>query len=124
MPASKEFNDLFAGGFASYRLRIGGLAEAPQELSLANIRSLRKREQITIHFCIQSWSGVAKWGGVTMRDILDLVRLKPEARYAVFYSLADGADSGRYYDVHNIEYMRHTLTMLAYDMNENRPPHH
>ena len=32
----------------------------------------------------------------------------------MFYSLADG---GRYYDVHKIENMRHTLTILAYEMN-------
>jgi hypothetical protein len=35
----------------------------------------------------------------------------------VFYSLADGADGGRYYDVHKIENMRHALTILAYEMN-------
>src|SRR6185312_25735 len=69
------------------------------------------------HFCIQGWSGVAEWGGVPMRDILDLVKPLPEARYAVFYSLADGADGGRYYDVHKIENMRHELTVLAYEMN-------
>jgi DMSO/TMAO reductase YedYZ molybdopterin-dependent catalytic subunit len=52
-----------------------------------------------------------------MRDILDLVKPTSEARYAVFYSLADGADGGRYYDVHKIEIMRHALTILAYEMN-------
>ena len=52
-----------------------------------------------------------------MRDILDLVKPTPEARYAVFYSLADGAHGGRYYDVHKIENMRHALTILAYEMN-------
>ena len=35
----------------------------------------------------------------------------------MFYSLADGADGGRYYDVHKIENMRHALTILAYEMN-------
>ena len=38
-------------------------------------------EQITEHFCIQGWSGVAKWGGVPMRDILDIV--KPTAGCAL-----------------------------------------
>ena len=52
-----------------------------------------------------------------MRDILDLVKPTAEARYAVFYSLADGADGGRYYDAHSIENMRHELTILAYEMN-------
>ena len=61
----------------SYRLRISGLVEAPQEFSLADLKAMPKQEQITTHFCIQGWSGVAKWGGVPMRDILDLVSRRP-----------------------------------------------
>ena len=77
-----------------------------------------KQEQITEHFCIQGWSGVAKWGGVPMRHILDLVAPQPEARYVVFYSFAEGSEGGRYYDVHSIAAnMRHHLTILAYEMN-------
>jgi len=117
MPNSAEFDALAESQFVHWRLRIDGLVEAPREFSLADLRALPKQEQITTHFCIQGWTGVAKWGGVPMRDILDLVRPTPEARYAVFYSLADGDDGGRYYDVHKISNMRHRLTMLAYEMN-------
>ena len=117
MPNSEEFDALVADGFASYRLRISGLVEAPQEFSLADLKALPKQEQITTHFCIQGWSGVAKWGGVSMRHILELARPAPQARYVVFYSLADGADGGRYYDVHQLFNMRHDLTILAYEMN-------
>lgn len=116
-PDSDEYKELFDGGFADYRLLIGGLVERPVELSLADLRALRHHEQITQHFCIQGWSGVAKWGGVSMRTIVDLVRPAPEAKWVVFYSLGDGADKGIYYDAHPIEHMSHHLTMLAYDMN-------
>jgi sulfoxide reductase catalytic subunit YedY len=116
-PNSKAYDTLVADDFASYRLRISGLVEAPLELSLADLKAMSKQEQITTHFCIQGWSGVAKWGGVPMRHILDQVRPTAEARYAVFYSLADGADGGRYYDVHNLRNMAHELTILAYEMN-------
>jgi DMSO/TMAO reductase YedYZ molybdopterin-dependent catalytic subunit len=117
MPCSEEFDALVADGFTSYRMRINGLGEEPRDFTLADIKTMTKQGQITTHFCIQGWSGVAEWGGVLMRDILDLVKPMPEARYAVFYSLADGADGGRYYDVHKIENMRHELTILAYEMN-------
>jgi len=117
MPASAEFDALVAGRFADYRLRVSGLVEQRRDFTLAELRAMPQQEQITTHFCIQGWSGVAKWGGVPMRDILDLVHPTPEARYAVFYSLADGADGGRYYDVHRMMNMRHALTMLAIDMN-------
>ena len=117
MPNSQAFEALAAGAFADYRLRITGLVEAPQAFSLSDLMAMPKQEQITDHFCIQGWSGVAKWAGVPMRHILSLVRPTPEARYAVFYSLADGADGGRYYDVHDLSNMRHELTLLAYEMN-------
>jgi DMSO/TMAO reductase YedYZ molybdopterin-dependent catalytic subunit len=119
---SEEFKALEEDGFASYRLRVDGLVENPREFSYAELKALPKQEQITEHFCIQGWSGVAKWGGVQMRQILDIVKPTAEARYAVFYSFADGADGGIYYDVHNMRNMRHELTILAYEMNGSALP--
>lgn len=116
-PDSAEYEALRAGGFADYRLRVGGLVGRPAELSLSELRALPFHEQITQHFCIQGWSGVARWGGVSMSTMLDLVRPDPRARWVAFYSLGEGADGGVYYDVHPIEHMRAPLTMLAYDMN-------
>jgi sulfoxide reductase catalytic subunit YedY len=117
MPNSSEFDALVAEGFGTFALRVGGLVETPRTFSYAELKAMPKQEQITTHFCIQGWSGVAKWGGVPMRHILELVRPMSDARYAVFYSLADGSDGGRYYDVHRISNMRHELTILAYEMN-------
>ena len=117
MPASAEFDALVAEGFKRFTLRVGGLVETPRVFSYAELKAMPKQEQITTHFCIQGWSGVAKWGGVPMHHILELVRPTPDARYAVFYSLAEGSDGGRYYDVHKISNMRHELTILAYEMN-------
>jgi methionine sulfoxide reductase catalytic subunit len=117
MPASSEFDELVKDSFAHYRLRIDGLVEQPAEFSYAELKAMPKQEQITTHFCIQGWSGVARWGGVPMRHLLDLVKPTTDACYAVFYSLADGGDGGRYYDVHSIANMRHELSILAYEMN-------
>ena len=117
-PDSEEYQALLDGGFADYRLRINGLVEHPIELSLTELRALPHHEQITQHFCIQGWSGVAKWGGVSMRTIIDLVGPRPDAKWVVFYSLGDGSDGGIYYDAHPIEQMSYRLTMLAYDMND------
>jgi methionine sulfoxide reductase catalytic subunit len=116
-PETDEYNALYQGGFADYRLRVGGLVENPVELDLTQLRAMPHHEQITQHFCIQGWSGVAKWGGVSMQTIVDLVRPRPEAKWVVFYSLGDGPDGGIYYDVHPLEQMSYQLTMLAYDMN-------
>jgi sulfoxide reductase catalytic subunit YedY len=116
-PNSAEYTALRAGDFADYRLRINGLVAHPVELDLTRLRALAHTEQITQHFCIQGWSGIAKWGGVSMRTLMDLVQPFPEAKWVVFYSLGDGPDGGVYYDVHPVEQMSYHLTMLAYDMN-------
>jgi sulfoxide reductase catalytic subunit YedY len=117
MPKSAEFDSLAQDDFADYRLRIDGLVEQPATFSYAELKAMPKQQQITTHFCIQGWSGVAKWGGVPMRHILELVKPTAQADYVVFYSFADGADGGRYYDVHSLSNMRHELTILAYEMN-------
>ncbi len=116
-PDSEEYKALFEGNFADYRLRINGLVDNPVDLDLVQLRALPRHEQITQHFCIQGWSGIAKWGGVSMQTIMDLVKPQPEAKWVVFYSLGDGPDKGIYYDAHPIEQMSYRLTMLAYDMN-------
>jgi DMSO/TMAO reductase YedYZ molybdopterin-dependent catalytic subunit/thiosulfate reductase cytochrome b subunit len=117
-PDSDEYKALFDGDFVDYRLQINGLVDNPIDLSLAELRALPYHEQITQHFCIQGWSGIAKWGGVSMQTIIDLVKPQPEARWVIFYSLGDGANRGIYYDAHPIEQMSYQLTMLAYDMND------
>lgn len=117
LPTSNEYNALQKNGFVNYKLRVGGLVENPQTFSYEELKAMPKQEQITKHFCIQGWSGVAKWGGVPVRHILEIVKPKPEARYVVFYSFAEGADGGIYYDVHSMRNMRYKLSLLAYEMN-------
>ncbi|HNE88599.1 MAG: molybdopterin-dependent oxidoreductase [Candidatus Nanopelagicales bacterium] len=116
-PESQEYQDLGRGAWEGYTLRIDGLVEHPQELSYAQLLQMPKQEQITQHYCIQGWSGVAKWGGVRMSELLRLAVPKPEAKWVVFYSFAEGPEGGRYYDCHPIENMYHDLTILAYEMN-------
>lgn len=95
-PETEEYKQPQAGGFSDYTLRINGLVENPVELTLKQLRALAHHEQITQHFCIQGWSGVAKWGGVSMSTILELARPKPEAKWVIFYSFALGPDGGIY----------------------------
>ena len=116
-PETEEYKQLEEGNFADYKLVVNGLVDNPVELSLADLRALPYHDQITQHFCIQGWSGVAKWGGVSMQAVLDLVKPKPEAKWVIFYSFAHGPDGGIYYDAQPIEQMSYKLTMLAYDMN-------
>jgi thiosulfate reductase cytochrome b subunit len=123
MPTSKEWTTLAAGDFKDYRLKIYGLVDNPLELSLAELRALRKKTQITLHHCIQGWSGIAEWGGLAVKDLIDLVRPRPNATAVVFYSFGEGLDfntglaDGQYYDSLSIDNALNPQTLLAYEMN-------
>jgi DMSO/TMAO reductase YedYZ molybdopterin-dependent catalytic subunit/thiosulfate reductase cytochrome b subunit len=119
LPDSDEYARLKEGDFANYRLKIGGMVDNPVQISLADLKRMPKHEHITQHYCIQGWSGIAKWGGVSLRDIMDIVHPRSEAKFAVFVSFAHGPDpgSGLFYDVHKIANMYHPQTILAYEMN-------
>lgn len=93
------------------------LVAAPREFSLAKLEAMPRQDQITTHFCIQGWSGVAKWGGVSTRHLVELVQPLAKAGHAVFNSFAEGSTGGRYYDAHSLSNMVRTLTLLAYDMS-------
>jgi methionine sulfoxide reductase catalytic subunit len=118
LPDSVDYKELEKNGFRDWRLRIYGLVENPTDLSLDELKALPYHEQITQHFCIQAWSGVAKWGGVSMQTIMDIVKPLPQAKWVAFYSMGLGATGGIYYNAHPIEQMSHYLSMLAYNMND------
>ena len=123
MPDSPEWCALASDDFHDYRLKVHGLVENPVELSLEQIEAMRKQEQITLHHCIQGWSGIAEWGGLPFSELIELVRPKPEAEWVMFYSFAAGGEGGdRYYDSHSIHDLRHPQSLLAYEMNGERLP--
>lgn len=123
VPSCDEWKTLAAGDFKDYRLKVFGLVENPVELSLDDLKALNKKTQITLHHCIQGWSGVAEWGGLPMAELVKLVRPKPRVRAIVLYSfgegvaLNEGAASGQYYDSLSIENALNLQTLLAYEMN-------
>jgi len=117
VPTSDEWKALAANGFQDYRLKVLGLVENPVALSLKEIRALGKKSQITLHHCIQGWSGIAEWSGLPVAEVIRLVRPKPEARVAVFYSFGEGLEGGQYYDSHSLENLMHRQSLLAYEMN-------
>jgi DMSO/TMAO reductase YedYZ molybdopterin-dependent catalytic subunit/thiosulfate reductase cytochrome b subunit len=123
LPDSPEWTALAADDFRGYRLKVHGLVENPVELSLEQIEAMRKQEQITLHHCIQGWSGIAAWGGLPFGALIELVRPKPEAEWVMFYSFAAGGQgSDRYYDSHSLHDLRHPQSLLAYEMNGERLP--
>ena len=123
MPVSEEWKNLATNNFEDYRLRVYGLVDNPVELSLAELRKLGKKEQITLHHCIQGWSGIAAWGGLPLAELIRQVRPRPDAKAVVFHSFGEGValhkgvEGVRYYDNLSIENALNPQTLLAYEMN-------
>ncbi len=120
-PDSDAYAQLKQDNFVSWRLKIDGLVNRPQELSLADLKKLPARTQITRHDCVEGWSAIGKWTGVPLGLVLQMAGLQPNARYAVFYC-ADELEktfdgSGRYYQSIDLVDAFHPQTILAYSMN-------
>ena len=118
-PDSDEYRSLAAGAFADYRLEVGGLVLQPASFSLAELRALPSRTQITRHDCVEGWSAIAKWKGARLAPLLETVRPKPEARFVVFHCADPMEDDGTspYYESIDLEDAFHPQTILAYEMN-------
>jgi sulfoxide reductase catalytic subunit YedY len=123
MPTCDEWKALAASDFKDYRLKVHGLVEHPIEFLLDDLRALGQRTQITLHHCIQGWSGIAEWGGLPLAELIKVVRPTPNAKAVVFYSFGDGVDfatgvaHGQYYDSLSMKNALHPQTLLAYEMN-------
>jgi DMSO/TMAO reductase YedYZ molybdopterin-dependent catalytic subunit len=106
-----------ASGFTDWRLQIDGLVEAPAAFSLAELRAMPARNQITRHDCVEGWSAIGKWTGVPLAEVLGRVRLRPEARFIVLHC-ADDFRGTPYYESIDLVDASHPQTILAYGMND------
>ena len=120
-PRDADYRALRHGGFADYRLAVGGLVEQPGEYSLEALRALPSRTQITRHDCVEGWSCIGQWKGVPLALLLERARPRPEARYVLFRcfdSMDDpAAGDSRYYESIDLDDARHPQTILAYELN-------
>ena len=122
-PNDAQYQALAAGGFKDYRLQVGGLVERSAAFSLAELRALPSRTQITRHDCVEGWSAIGKWKGVQLSRVLERVRPSAGARYAVF-RCADALEEGgvKYYESVDLEDAYHPQTILAYELNGQALP--
>jgi len=125
-PDTEDYLTLQAGNFAAYQLEVDGLVERPTRFSLDAIRTMPSRSQITRHDCVEGWSCIAKWQGAPLRQILDQVGVKAQAKYVLFhcYDALSRSLSGDelYYETIDLVDARHPQTILAYAMNDKPLP--
>jgi DMSO/TMAO reductase YedYZ molybdopterin-dependent catalytic subunit/thiosulfate reductase cytochrome b subunit len=114
---SEEWKELAKNDFKDYKLQVKGLCENPLELSINEMKDIVKEQNITMHNCIQGWSGIAEWGGIPMSKIIELAKPESSVSTVAFYSYGSGLIGGPYYDTHTLENCKNPMCILAWEMN-------
>jgi len=95
----------------TFRLTVDGAVNQPLSLDLASIQQMPLTTMVIRHVCVEGWAAIVQWGGVRLRDLVQLAQPKPGVRYAYFES-ADG-----YYESWDLASVLHPQTLLAYQKN-------
>lgn len=114
--SSADYRKLLTEGFADWRLRVEGLVARPKAWSLAELKGLPARTQITRHTCEEGWSAIGEWTGVQLGRVLEASGMFPDARYVTLYCYDNYVDSIDLLDA------LHPQTLLAYRMNGRALP--
>ena len=106
----------------AWRLEISGLVKQPGRFSLAELKALPSRTQITRHDCVEGWSAIAKWKGVPLTEIMQRAQPTPAAQYVVFHCMDTDDNGSNYYESVDLLDANHPQTILAYEMNDRALP--
>jgi DMSO/TMAO reductase YedYZ molybdopterin-dependent catalytic subunit len=116
-PFRDDFKRLEAGGFVDWRLNVDGMVGRPASFSLSQLKSYPSLSQITELVCEEGWSYIAEWIGAPLSHILDVVGIRPQAKYVVYFSIDPD-----WWESMDMADALHPQTFLAYGMNGDDLP--
>lgn len=93
---------------ASYKLELGGLVRDKAPWTLDKLYALPESSQITRHICVEGWSAIGKWSGVTFKTFLERVGADTSAKYVGFKCADD------YYSSIDMATALHPQTLLTF----------
>ncbi len=94
-----------------FRLKVWGEVENPLELDWEGLMRLPRTEQVSDFHCVTRWSRLdVHWAGVRFKDLAEIVRPKPTARYVIQY----GRDG--YTTNNRLEVMMEEDVLIAYEL--------
>jgi DMSO/TMAO reductase YedYZ molybdopterin-dependent catalytic subunit len=98
----------------TWRLKVDGLVEHPKQSTYPEVLELFKMTQVKDFVCVERWGlDNQKWEGFHLKQILDQVNAKSDARHVTFH-----ATGGEYSDSLTLEEALEPETMLAYKLND------
>lgn len=111
-PHTEAFKRHQATNFVNWRLNVHGHVDRPASLSLAELRAMETRSQVTEVTCEEGWSYVAEWIGTPLSAVLSTIGVRPTTRYMVYYS-----SDPEWWESIDIDEAMHPQTLLAWGMN-------
>ena len=122
-PSTSDYLSWSKAGWRGYRLFVSGLVATPTSYDLPALRAKFARvSQTTRHDCVEGWSVIGKWTGVTLRDVLAECSPKPEAAYVVFHCMDQDGSGTLYFESLNMRQAAHPQALLAYELNDRPIP--
>ncbi|HUB17689.1 MAG TPA: molybdopterin-dependent oxidoreductase [Acidobacteriaceae bacterium] len=116
-PPSNAFKKMQAAGFEDWRLVVDGMVDHPLALSLADVRALGRRSQITEVMCEEGWSYIAEWIGTPLHLVLQEAGIQPQVRYIVYRSI-----QSEWWESIDMADALHPQTYLTWGMNDGDLP--
>ena len=101
---------------SSWRLEVSGLVADKTAWTAERLRTLPQAQQITRHICIEGWSAIGDWRGVTLKTFLQRIGADASARF-VGFKCAD-----RYHSSLDMASALHPQTLLALDFGNEALP--
>ncbi|MFM7348286.1 MAG: molybdopterin-dependent oxidoreductase [Erythrobacter sp.] len=114
--ADPFYQEQLASGFPDWRLAVTGLVEQPLALTLAEVKALPQRTQITRHDCVEGWSAIGEWTGPQLAHLLDAAKVKRQSKFIVF-RCADTLNGHDYYESIDMVDAYHPQTIIAHSLN-------
>jgi DMSO/TMAO reductase YedYZ molybdopterin-dependent catalytic subunit len=98
-----------------YRLSVEGDVPAPRSFSLEELRALPQREAVLAITCVDGWSAVGVWRGVSVPDLLSLVGASTRATAEIVSLQREGAAYGA--SLLDASHAADPDTLLALELN-------
>jgi DMSO/TMAO reductase YedYZ molybdopterin-dependent catalytic subunit len=114
--SADDYRRMRANGFADWRVSVEGLVSKPGTFSIADIKRLPSRIQVTRHSCEEGWSAIAEWTGAPLSALLNAAGMMPNARIVNFHTFDGWTDGVDLLDA------LHPQTIVAYGMNGSDLP--
>ena len=99
-----------------YLLEVSGLVADKHSWSLKELYQLPQTNQVTRHICIEGWSAIGKWGGVTFATFLKRIGADLSAKYVGFKCADD------YYTSIDMPTALHSQTLLTFSYDGKMLP--